>query len=297
MPRFTVFTPTYNRSRTLARVYECLLTQTFKDFEWLIVDDGSTDQTRDLVTQWCADRKLNIVYISQQNSGKHIAFNRGVALARGALFVPLDSDDTCVPTALERLLRHWEDIPADLLRTFSGICCHCMDEHGRRIGSPFPEDVVDAWPVQFVSKWHVSGEKWGFHRTEILREFPFPEIPGERFVPEGLIWNRIGVQYKLRFVNEALRVYKALPDGLSSSSVRLRANNPVSTCTYYQEKSKLRVPLLVRAKACANYTRFYFHGRHKPQGTAIKLQLSPLGAAMFPIGYTAYTLDRLRNRE
>jgi glycosyltransferase involved in cell wall biosynthesis len=269
--------------------------QTFKDFEWLIVDDGSTDQTHDLIIQWCADRKLDIVHVHQRNSGKHVAFNRAVARARGEFFVPLDSDDTCVPTALERFLHYWKGIPEGLLATFSGVCCHCMDEHGRRIGSPFPEDIVDAWPVQFESRWRISGEKWGFHKTDVLREFPFPEIPGERFVPEGLIWNRIGTRYKMRFVNEALRIYKALPDGLSSSSVRLRANNPVSTCAYYREKSKLRVPLWVRTKACVNYSRFYFHGRRKPSGTPIRRQLSPLGVVMLPIGYAAYRLDRLRH--
>lgn len=297
MPSFTVFTPTYNRAKTLVRVYECLLSQTFRDFEWLIVDDGSTDETDDLIRHWRAERKLDIAHVSQRNAGKHVAFNRGVERARGELFLPLDSDDTCVPSALGRFLHYWEDIPAASRRTFSGITCHCMDEHGRRIGDVFPHDVVDAWPEEFLCKWRISGEKWGFHRTDVLREFPFPEIPGEKFVPEGLIWNRIGRRYKMRFVNEALRVYKALPDGLSGSSVKLRADNPISTCTYYREKSESPVPLAVRAKAFANYSRFYLHGRRTPQGSGIRLQLSPLGMTMLPIGYAAYAIDRLRHRK
>ena len=294
MPKFTVFTPTYNRSGTLVRVYECLLSQSFKNFEWLIVDDGSTDETNKLISKWSAEGKLDIVHLRQQNWGKHVAFNRGVDRARGELFLPLDSDDICTPVALERFLHHWTDIPMEVRGKFSGVTCHCMDEYGRIIGSTFPSAVEDAWPVQFLSNRRISGEKWGFHRTDVLRKFRFPEIAGERFVPEGLIWNRIGCHYKMRFINESLRVYKALPGGLSSSSIRLRAANPVSTCAYYREKSELHLPLRVRAKAAVNYSRFYFHGRRNDRIVALGLKLSFLGLAVLPIGYAAYTLDRMR---
>src|SRR5216684_1317229 len=107
---FTVFTPTFNRSLTLSRVYESLRLQTFRDFEWLIVDDGSTDGTKGLVEKWQAESAFAIRYIYQENQGKPAAFNHGVQEARGELFLTLDSDDACVPQALERLKCHWDGI-------------------------------------------------------------------------------------------------------------------------------------------------------------------------------------------
>ena len=103
---FTVFTPTYNRAYTLHRVYESLKAQTYRDFEWLIVDDGSNDNTRELIQKWQNESLFSIRYIYQQNSGKHIAFNRAVREAKGELFLTLDSDDACVEEALERFKYH-----------------------------------------------------------------------------------------------------------------------------------------------------------------------------------------------
>lgn len=204
---FTVFTPTYNRAHTLPRVYESLKKQTFHDFEWLIVDDGSVDGTAELVTSWQKDTPFPIRYLWQKNRHKKVAFNRGVREARGELFLPLDSDDECVPYALERFIYHWNQIPADLKEKFSGVTALCMDQNGRVIGDYFPgEEHIDSDSQEIRYKYGVRGEKWGFHRTEILREYPFPEdIKGH--VPEGLVWSAIAQKYKTRFVNEALRVY------------------------------------------------------------------------------------------
>src|SRR2546423_7881993 len=100
-PLFTVFTPTYNRAHTLLRVYESLKKQTFDDFEWLIVDDGSTDDTPTLVKQWISDGILTIRYVFQENAGKHVCINVATKLARGRYIATIDSDDWYVPTALE----------------------------------------------------------------------------------------------------------------------------------------------------------------------------------------------------
>lgn len=293
MPEFTVFTPTFNRAELLGRVYRCLLDQTFRDFEWLIVDDGSSDGTADVVRSWQSQNQVHIVYLHQENRGKHVAFNRAVSRARGRFFLNLDSDDVCVPQALERLASHWHGIPAHLQNEFSGVTCQCMDESGNLIGSPFPEAVVDAYPTEFLCKHRITGEKWGFHRTEVLREFPFPEIEGERFVPEGLVWSRIGRRYKIRFVNDPLRIYEQLPDGLSTSSVRLRARSPVSTCAYYLEMAESDLPLAARCKALANYSRFYLHARGGRWKGLVKFKATAVSIAMLPVGCAAFLRDRL----
>src|SRR5690242_2999845 len=124
---FTVFTPAYNRAPTLPRVYESLKAQTFRDFEWLIVDDGSTDNTPELVAQWQSTGELSIRYFQQEHCGRHIAFNRGVHEAQGTLFLNCDSDDAFVPQTLTRFLYHWENIPLAERSSFSAVTALCMD--------------------------------------------------------------------------------------------------------------------------------------------------------------------------
>lgn len=204
---FTVFTATYNRAHTLHRVYDSLKVQTYRDFEWLIVDDGSTDNTYELVEQWQKENQFSIRYIYQENSGKHIAFNRGVKEAKGELFLNLDSDDGCVSQALERHKYHWDAIPEDKKSQFTGVTSLCQDQDGKIVGTKFPFCPTDSDSLEIVYRFKVLGEKWGFHRTDVLREFPFNEEIKQTYLPESLVWNKIARKYKTRFVNEPLRIY------------------------------------------------------------------------------------------
>ena len=204
-PLFTIFTPTYNRAHTLPRVYESLLKQTYRDFEWLIIDDGSEDGTQSLVNKWKVESPFPIRCFYQENSGKHIAFNRAVKEAFGELFSPLDSDDACVPHALKRLKQLWDEIPEK--NQFTGVCVLCEDQHGKLVGKPFPQPKMDSNSCEMLYKYGLKGEKWGFHRTAVLRSYPFPEIAKLKFIPESIIWHAIAKKYKIRFVNEILRIY------------------------------------------------------------------------------------------
>ena len=204
---FTVFTPTYNRAATLARVYQSLQRQTFRDFEWVIVDDGSEDETAELVEHWRSECSFPIRYVWQPNQGKHVAFNRGVELARGELFLTHDSDDGCVPGALERLKFHWDEIPAASRNAFASVTGLCVDQDGRLVGDRFPADVFDATPSELTYRHKVRGEKWGFTRTDVLKEFPFPVDGQTKFVPESLVWDEVATRYRTRYVNEVLRIY------------------------------------------------------------------------------------------
>jgi len=204
---FTVFTPTYNRADTLYRVYDSLCQQTFRDFEWLIVDDGSEDTTQNIVSQWQADAKFPIHYYWQANQGKAVAANYAAQKANGALFLPLDSDDACVPTALERLYFHWQSIPRAERQKFSAVTCLCMDENGQLVGTRFPRDIIDSNSAEIRYRYHVRGEKWGFQRTDMLREYRFPTDTAVNHIPEGILWNAIAKKYRTRFVNEILRIY------------------------------------------------------------------------------------------
>ncbi len=208
-PLFTVFTPTYNRKVVLHRVYKSLLRQTFRDFEWLIIDDGSMDGTKELVESWQNDPAtwFPIRYCWQKNQHKKAAHNHGVREAHGELFLPLDSDDYCTQDALKRLAFHWFEIPEAERDGFSAVTALCTYENGAIVGDRFPcEQWIDSDSMEIRYRYGITGEKWGFQRLDVLKQFPFPEnIPGH--VPEGIVWSQIARHYRTRFVNEPLRIY------------------------------------------------------------------------------------------
>lgn len=291
-PFITVFTPTYNRASTLVMVYKSLLAQTLRSFEWLIVDDGSTDNTGDLVRMWQLEAPFPIRYIYQNNGGKHVATNVGVREARGELFLFLDSDDTCMPETMEQFKDLWESIPDHARGRYSTVSVLCVDSKGEVVGRQYPADVVDAENGWEQFKLRSSGERFGINKTDILRSFPFPQFDGEKFIPEGIVWNRMALQYGARFVNKALRTYEQRPDSLSTSSIRIRANSPVGTSLYYNELSHMPLPMWEKLKAAASYVRFSFHGK-TPIKTIIKKAISPLWVVLsLWLGYILYRLDR-----
>jgi glycosyltransferase involved in cell wall biosynthesis len=259
--RFTVFTPTYDRAHTLPRVYASLCAQTLRDFEWLVVDDGSRDHTAASIKAWQQEAPFPIRYFYQENAGKHVAFNKGVAEAQGELFLPADADDAFVPHALARLLFHWENIPPADRPRFSGVTGLCQDENGRRVGTGFPREVMDSDSLEMIYRYKVRGENWGFHRTAVLRQFPFPETPRRIWIPESLVWHPIARHYRTRFVNEPLRLYfQGQVDQISQSSARRFA--PGRKLFYLQVLNEeldwfSRAPLIF-VKAAVQFARFSF---------------------------------------
>jgi glycosyltransferase involved in cell wall biosynthesis len=203
---FTVFTPSYNRARTLSRVYESLLLQTYRNFEWLIVDDGSSDDTRQLVEGWQGESKFPIRYIYQENQGKPSAMNRGVQEAKGELFLTVDSDDAFESNALERFQYHWDAIPASEKGRFSAVTALCRYENGKLVGNKFPRDILDSDTIEVTLKYKVTGDKWGFQRTDVLKQFPFVVGRDGKFVPESLTWYALSRKYKTRYINEILLI-------------------------------------------------------------------------------------------
>jgi glycosyltransferase involved in cell wall biosynthesis len=294
---FTVFTPTYNRAHTLAGVYRSLVAQTFRDFEWIIVDDGSNDGTEKLIAGWTPQADFPIRYVKQPNSGKHVAFNRAVGRAKGELFLSFDSDDTCVPETLEKFWQHWRAIPENERNRFSTLSVLCMTSTGAVIGKKYPQDVYDAhtFKEQFAVR---DSERWGVNRTDILKTMPYEEFPGEKFIPEGCVWNRLSAQYSTRFVNEKLRIYEVGNDSLSTDTIGLRVRNPKGSCKYYAELSGYPLPFRERVKALINYARFAFHGR-EPIGKVmerIKWFDKFLFSVALPISFLIYKRDRIKLR-
>ncbi|MCC6587329.1 MAG: glycosyltransferase family 2 protein [Bryobacterales bacterium] len=258
--RFTVFTPTYNRAHLLRNVFASLKAQSLQDFEWVVVDDGSTDDTVPLVEQWQKRPPFPIHLIKQKRGGKHRAHNIAVSQAQGELFTVLDSDDTIAGNALERLVFHWHSIPFQSRHLYSGVTCLCRDEStGAIVGTAFPRDVLDCRHYETETVYRVQGEKWGCHRTEVLRATPYPEVPGELFCPEGVVWNRIAKSYLVRHVNDVLRNYVPQRDSLSVCIRPVLMGSPSGARTYYREWLELDIPVEAKAARAVNYIRYSLH--------------------------------------
>jgi len=256
----TVCTPTFNRGSYLDRVFDSLCIQDFCSFEWIIVDDGSTDQTDFVVNGIASIAKFPVIYIKQPNSGKHVAVNKALDLARGELFLVLDSDDRCTADALSFFYTEWQGI-CDRKTEVAGITVLTMDRNGEVVGSPFPyERCIDFLP-QFYERFRVMGDKWNIHQTAILKEYRFPETPNENFCPEGLVWNRIATRYKMLFVNKPLGIKEYLPDGLSANITKRRIHSPINTMMYYHELIESNLSLISRLRGAVNYFRFALHSR------------------------------------
>lgn len=297
--RFTVFTPTFNRAHTIARVFESLKKQTYKNFEWVVVDDGSSDGTDKLIAEWAKTAHFPIIYLKQENQGKHIAINKGLEVARGELFLIADSDDAFISKSLEIFVRTWETIDVDMRNDFTGVTALCMDADGRIIGDEYPEAKYDSTPAKTFYCLGIKGEKWGFHRTDILKKFKFPEISGFKFYPEGLIWNKIGRSYLTRYINIPLRYY------YEDSGNQLTKRSPKATspmylfyaqalnedCDYF---FKAPLPFI---KIGIQGARFSFHQSQNLTSQLEKLQsmrAKLVWCFAIPFGFVLYLFDKVR---
>lgn len=294
--RFTVFTPTYNRAHTLPRAYESLKRQTFRKFEWLIVDDGSTDNTRELIENYQKESPFPIRYVWQENMHKKAAFNHGVREARGELFLTLDSDDEALPEALEILNRHWSNIPDAEREKFSAVTGLCIDERGQIVGSRFPSNVFDSNSLEIRYRYRIAGDKWGFQRTDVLRQFPFPQdIKGH--VPESVVWSAIDSLYKTRFVNDVLLIIYAEADSIThtkSANKHAEGHALWAREVLCNQWRWLHYDPKWFLKMAANYTRFHIHLKKSQPGKYFPLQgFVPrlLAALMYPVGILRYWLD------
>lgn len=256
----TIFTPTYNRAYCLNALYESLCSQTSKDFEWLIIDDGSSDETEALVSSWLCEQSFSIHYIKQSNGGKHRAINRGVKEARGELFFIVDSDDMLTEDAVEQIILVEKDITCN--EHLCGVCFRCLFSVSRNmVGTPFPKDGMYASSLEWTYKYKVKGDKAEVVLTDVLRKYPFPEIEGENFVPEALVWNRIADSYKMICKNKGIYLCEYLPDGLTAGFWRNLKRNPKGFGLFYSETMKrcisLKVTLkcLIRTLQCGWYAR------------------------------------------
>lgn len=267
MPFISILTPTYNRGKLLLPLYESLKNLTFEDFEWLIVDDGSEDDTEQYALSWIAHNIENaefpICYIKKSNGGKHTAINRGVREANGELILILDSDDTLPSDSLATIAQYYEQCKG--YKDCAGVCGLMAHHDGQLIGTGFPKDPMyeSALLFRYAEKGNVTGDLLEVYKTSVMREFPFPEIENERFCPESLVWNRIANKYKLFCFNKVIYYRDYLEGGLTSKIVRIRMNSPIASTMTYAEMLDYNISLKWKIRSAINYWRFRYCIKNK----------------------------------
>ncbi|WP_111709651.1 glycosyltransferase family 2 protein [Lutibacter citreus] len=224
MKKITVFTPTYNRAFCLGQLYDSLLRQATRDFCWLIIDDGSTDTTKELVASWIAQNEIEITYIYQSNLGMHGAYNTAYATINTELNVCIDSDDYLTDNAIEKIVGFWELYGND---KYAGIVGLDVLNDGAILGKRMPVGLKNASLEDLYYKYHITGDKKLVFRTEIVKKYPkYPIFEGESFVPLGSLYLQIDKEYTLLCLNEALCVVEYLEDGSTRNIFRQYMKHP-----------------------------------------------------------------------
>lgn len=249
----TVFTPTYNRATVISRTFESLQQQKFRDFEWLIVDDGSTDDTEAIVTGFQRHSTFPIRYYKVPHGGKHRAYNAGLELAIGELFFVVDSDDSLTKDSLLTI-----NSVAEILRDRDDICGIIAlkeNKDGAIYGTPMPHEPVINSLKEFLDCCK-DGERSFVFKTEIARKYPFPEIEGEYFVTESVVYERLGKDWGFLIINESLTICEYQSDGLSSNIYNLMLANPIGYMIYHCQRIENSKSLIQAIRHTLRYVAF-----------------------------------------
>lgn len=234
--KITVFTPTYNRAYIIENLYRSLQRQSFTDFEWLVVDDGSADNTEQLFAAWMEEENpFPIRYLKQENGGKCRAINRGLKEANGELFFTVDSDDFLTDDALEKVAKWEAELPKD--GNYCGFAGNLGTAPNETVNTPLPGGFLDG--SAFDRYGAADGERASIFYTQIHRQYLYPEFPGEKFMTESIPWNRMAHDgYKMRFYDDIIWIYEYKEDGLTNAGYRLFLDNPQGTGLFFREKAE-----------------------------------------------------------
>lgn len=271
--RITVFTPTFNRAYIIENLYHSLQRQKFNDFEWIVIDDGSTDNTPQLMEKLSKEKNgFPIRYIQTENGGKHRAINKGVEIASGELFFIVDSDDYLEDDALETIDLMEKSLNGVHDIKFAGICGLRGFDKSTMNGTTFKGQYLDITSLE-LGKYGITGDKAEVFYTRIMKEYPFPVFDGENFLTEAVVWDRIAAaDYKLRYFNKIMIIGNYLSDGLSNAGEKLFIDNPKGYGLYLSQCAKFGKITGIRKWNA--YLKYYYLLRDKLSIREISKNLS-----------------------
>ncbi len=225
MKQLTVFTPSYNRAYLLSRLYESLLRQTNQQFIWLIIDDGSSDNTSELVMSWIKEGHLDIRYKFQENLGMHGAHNTAYELIDTELNVCIDSDDLMPENAVEMILNFWNENKSE---NYAGILGLDAFKNGEIVSNrKFPENIKSGKYFELKNKYKLKGDIKFVYRTDIIKQFPpYPIFSGEKFVPLNYKYLLVDQSKEMLFLNKVLCIVEYMEDGSSKNIIKQYLKNP-----------------------------------------------------------------------
>ena len=257
--RLTIFTPTYNRATTLPRVYHSLLNQSNYDFEWLIIDDGSSDDTESVVKKFDST-KFDIIYYKQPNGGKHTAYNRALEMARGEYFFCLDSDDWLAEWAVEAIINFVNKERKNFIFAYK------ENENNVCLSNSFPKDIEKIGLFDLNNTYHCNGEFSIIFRTDFARRFPFPVFEGENFITEAVIYDRMASVEKVSLLSQVITICEYQEDGLSNNLNRIMRANPAGYCLYFMQRIDIQKTMLQRIITAGKYQCFCrFSGKQRSE--------------------------------
>ena len=270
----SIITPAYNRAIYLERLYESLILQTCNDFEWIIINDGSTDETEEVINKFCLEEKINIIYEYQQNSGKHKALNKAIKISNRELVFFVDSDDYLSSHCIQFISEKWNLVKVDNMLV--GISGSKMSTEGEIIGSlgvTLMDEYIDANSFEYRYKYKVKGDKAEVFRKDIIEKYKFPEIADEKFIPEALVYNRIASDgYKLRWFREPIYICEYRSDGLTAQGGSLFAKSWNGYSLYLKEMLAYKeVPMILKLKLLVSYGILSYKYK-KPLSSLIKVK-------------------------
>lgn len=278
--KLTIFTPTYNRVELIKNLYQSLLKQKFKEYEWLIIDDGSTDNTKEEIEKLQSEKKIEIKYYYKENGGKHTAYNLAIDKARGELFVIVDSDDYILENGFFEIIKVWESL--DNREKLLGISGVDLDRNLKIIGDYYPREMICSH-LEMREVYKIKGDKTEIFDTQKLRGNHFPIYENERFLTEAILFDKLYNKYNSYFINIPLIIRDYQVGGLTDNILKLRVQNPIGAMEYYKQNIELCKTQRKKIKSKLNYYRFYYH---KNRGRNFKFNLYSI------IGYCIYNFDK-----
>jgi len=299
---FTVFSPCYNSEKFIKRTYESLKNQVFKDFEWLVIDDCSSDSTPNILNKLKQESKIQINLV-KNNSNKMLAYNCNLAvtIAKGKFFIFLGHDDELVPSALQRFHEVWKNIPSDKKNELVGMMSNCQDEQGLFVHDELPEPPVITDFFNMYHNFGIKGEKCFCYKTEIMLKQNFSTV--DKYVPENVLLMNISDQYKTYFFNENLRIYHTKHESFSNSlHAQDRIRYPIGMRyeklqDLNRRAQKLKLTPIFFIKTIINFMRFTFHSNISTRDSLSEISLTSIkifAILLIPVSTLLYLNDKIK---
>ncbi len=286
MSQITILTPTYNRVHELKRLYESLLVQADKDFKWMIVDDGSTDETKNVVQEWVRENRLLLKYIKKPNGGKHTALNIGIPQIDTPWTFIVDSDDYLTENAISLIHQKIRQDDSDMI---CGLAFLRQSKDGSYlINKLVPESgMIDDY-CHCRYGLDIQGDMAEVWKTKCLKEFPFPEFENEKFCSEDVVWISMAQKYKMCFYNEVIYISDYLEGGLTRSRRKQNLMSPRGTMHRGVVQLRANLPFKYKCRAMMYYQVYGKAAGYKAGQLFRESEHKPLFVAMYPLSMLAY---------